>query len=262
MSPEKTLKSHDSRLMTNKMKIILEAPVFTLDAALKAANYGIDRIELCSSYTAGGETPGTGMLAYLKEKIDIPVFVMIRPHSGNFIYSSKEIEVMKREIELLETFGADGFVFGVLQENGSVDTKASKMLVQAAGGKPCTFHRAFDVAANQKKALEQIVECGFSRILTSGGKSNVKEGLSQIKKIMELAGDRIIIMPGGGMKPELVQPLRKTGYLREVHASCKMFVESTESSKNEESAEDLNSFTSNRVMTISERIVTEFKAEF
>lgn len=202
-------------------QIILETPVFTVEAALKAAQYGADRLELCSSFYEGGETPGAGFLSFLKEKIDIPVFVMIRPRGGDFVYTEDEVEVMKREIKQFSNFGADGFVFGCLNPDGTVNDNECKSLIETAEGKSCTFHRAFDVCSNQEMALEKIVECGFSRILTSGGKNSVTEGLSQIIRLLNQAGDRIIIMPGGGMNPGLVAPLRKTGYLKEIHASCK-----------------------------------------
>lgn len=244
------------------MKIVLESPVFTLEAALKATVFGVDRLELCSSFPEGGETPGAGMLAYLKEKIDIPVFVMIRPPGGDFIYSSEEVEVMKKEIEILRSHGADGFVFGVLRKNGSVNEKACKKLVQAAGENPCTFHRAFDVCYDRENALEKIIECGFSRILTSGGKKSVSEGLDTIIRLLELADNRVIIMPGGGMQPELVVPLKKTGFLREVHASCKTFRNSARLKRDNEPEGVHNQFESDGIVTISRRKVEEFKAEF
>lgn len=243
------------------MKILLETPVFTLEAALKADKLGVSRIELCSSFDEGGETPGAGMLAYIKEKTNIPVFVMIRPRGGDFIYSPEEIEVMLNEINILGSQGADGFVFGILKNDGTVHEKACKNLVQTAGNKPCTFHRAFDVCSSQEEALEQIIDCGFSRILTSGAKKSVGEGMDQIKKIMNRAGERIIIMPGGGMKPELVQPLAKTGYLREVHASCKSFKKSGNSTSYQEKR-GRNQIFRDRLVTISERMVEEFKAQF
>jgi copper homeostasis protein len=202
-------------------KLLLESPVFDVNSALKAAKYGVDRLELCSSFSDGGLTPGPGLLSYLKSRIDIPVFVMIRPRGGHFVSPSEEIVVMKKEIKIFDSLGADGFVFGVLNEDGSVNQAACKQLIEQANGKPCTFHRAFDVSSNLNRSLEEIIDCGFQRILTSGGKKNVETGLSTIKKLMEKAGDRIIIMPGGGTKPEIIPLLRKTGYLKEVHASCK-----------------------------------------
>lgn len=203
------------------MKILLECPVFNVEAALKAATYGADRLELCSSFAEGGETPGAGMLRYLKGRIGIPVFVMIRPRGGDFVYSDDEIDVMAEEIRLFKSLGADGFVFGILNEQGNVNRIACKKLVGSAEGLPCTFHRAFDVCSDPEEALEEIISCGFKRVLTSGGKSSVKEGLPVIKKLLVQAGERITIMPGGGMEPELIPPLRETDRLREIHASCK-----------------------------------------
>src|SRR5690606_2952844 len=153
-------------------KILLESPVYTLEAALLAAEYGVDRLELCADFGEGGVTPSAGMLSYLKSKIQIPIFVMIRPRGGDFFYSGEELEVMEKEIEILKSFGADGFVFGVLDAKGSVNKKACSILIRAAGGKPCTFHRAFDASSDMEKALEAVIACGFDRILTSGGKNN------------------------------------------------------------------------------------------
>lgn len=203
-------------------KILLEAPVFNLQGALEAAKFGIDRLELCANFPEGGETPSAGMLRYLKSEVDIPVFVMIRPRGGDFVYSEKELLVMKQDIQLLGELGADGFVFGVLDEQGKVDQQANEFLKRAAGDKPCTFHRAFDASADLTDSLERIVDLGFQRILTSGGKNTLTEGLGVIMDLLEKAQDRIIIMPGGGTKAEHVPELKKTGWLREVHASCKV----------------------------------------
>ena len=244
------------------MKILLETPVFTLEAALRADELGVHRIELCSSFAEGGETPGAGMLSYIKENTGIPVFVMIRPRGGDFIYSREEIEVMKREIEFLKDIGADGFVFGALKINGDVDSESCKKLLTMAGDLPCTFHRAFDVCSNQEKALEQIIDCGFSRILTSGGEQSVEKGLDQIKKLIKKAGKRIIIMPGGGMKPNLMKPLRQTGFLKEVHASCKTFRNSDMEGNRHSVKMGRGNSESDRIVTISERIVQEFIDQF
>jgi copper homeostasis protein len=203
-------------------RILLEAPVFNLQAALEAAQFGIDRLELCANFPEGGETPSAGMLRFLKSEVDIPVFVMIRPRGGDFVYSQKELIVMKQDIKLLTEFGADGFVFGILDEKGVVNEAACEMLLRAAGDKPCTFHRAFDASADLDDSLRKIIHLGFQRILTSGGKNTLSEGLPVILKLLEKAKDQIIIMPGGGTKPEHVPILNQSGYLKEVHASCKI----------------------------------------
>lgn len=203
-------------------KILLEAPVFNLQGALEAAQFGVDRLELCANFPEGGETPSAGMLRFLKSEVDIPVFVMIRPRGGDFVYSQKELIVMKQDIQLLGELGADGFVFGVLDEDGKVNEAACQMLLRAVGNKPCTFHRAFDASSDLDDSMEKIIDLGFQRILTSGGKNSLTEGLPVIQDLLSKAKDRIIIMPGGGTKAEHVPVLKKSGYLKEVHASCKM----------------------------------------
>ncbi|PWN05306.1 copper homeostasis protein CutC [Rhodohalobacter mucosus] len=202
------------------MSILFEAPVFNAESALRAAGAGVDRLELCSSFSEGGETPGVGMLQWVKQKMNIPVFVMIRPRGGNFIYTSDEIEVMNREIDLLNNAGADGFVFGILNNDHSINSDACRELIGAAGGKPCTFHRAFDSCRNPLEGLQTSIECGFSRILTSGMKENVSEGLEEIIRLLKIAERKIIIMPGGGLMPEHLPLLMETGLLQDIHASC------------------------------------------
>jgi copper homeostasis protein len=202
-------------------KVILESPVFNVEAALDAAEYGVDRLELCANFPEGGETPSAGMLKFLKAEIDIPVFVMIRPRGGDFSYSQKELMVMKRDIELLGELGADGFVFGALNSQGFVDVDSCESLLRTASGKPCTFHRAFDVSADYMDSLEKIISCGFDRILTSGGRNSVTDGIELLKELLVKGKDRISIMPGGGTKPEHVEALREIGFLKEIHASCK-----------------------------------------
>ena len=240
-------------------KIILESPVFDVDSALKAAEYGVDRLELCSSFSDGGLTPGPGLLSYLKSQIDIPVFVMIRPRGGGFVSSNQEIEVMKEEIKIFSSLEADGFVFGVLQEDGSVNKNACKDLIEKAGDKPCTFHRAFDVSSDLNRSMEDIIDCGFRRILTSGGRKNVFSGLIKIKELMIQAEDRISIMPGGGMRPEFIAPLRETGFLKDVHASCKMIEKASGGYQNKELQFTILGLKPDEFLSIDKRKVKDFK---
>lgn len=240
------------------MGILLEAPVFNTEAALKAAEFGVHRLELCADFGEGGTTPSTGTLDFLKSEIAIPVFAMIRPRGGDFIYEKEELEVMENDIKLLKNLGADGFVFGVLDEVGQVDHEACKKLIDAADGLPCTFHRAFDITVDKRLALESIIACGFSRILTSGGENTVTKGLENIKTFMSWADNRIIIMPGGGTKPVHVMDLKLTGTLQEVHASCKTFRPSK--SRYEHPSVSLSSDPENfkQVLTVDQYQVQEF----
>lgn len=239
-------------------KIILESPVFNVEAALEAAEYGIDRLELCANFPEGGETPSAGMLKFLKAEIDIPIVVMIRPRGGDFFYSQKELQVMKRDIDFLGEQGADGFVFGALDNRGYVAVDACESLLRAASGKPCTFHRAFDASADYFDSLERIISCGFERILTSGGKNSVTEGLAVLKELVIKGQDRISIMPGGGTKPEHVKELSRTGFLKEIHASCKTWKSSANNyvNPNVSFSSDPKNFTHH--LRIDQEVVNQF----
>jgi copper homeostasis protein len=241
--------------------ILLEAPVFTVEAALKAAEFGIDRLELCSDFGEGGETPSAGMLAFLKEKLNIPIFVMIRPRGGDFVYSTEELDVMKKDIAILKNLGSDGFVFGVLDQNGHVDKEACKYLINMAEGLPCTFHRAFDIVADKKKALDTISDIGFQRILSSGGENDVTQGLENILELLELAGDDIIIMPGGGSRPEHVSQLNRNGQLREIHASCKGYRPTQSSYFHPSVSLSFDPLAFKQVLTVDQKMVNLFRKE-
>jgi copper homeostasis protein len=202
-------------------KISLEIPVFSADDAVAAARFGADRLELCASYSEGGVTPGAGLLNVIKQLVNIPVFVMLRPTGGHFNYSELDLTVMAEELKVLKAAGADGFVFGVLKADTSVNTEACETLIDLAGDLPCTFHRAFDEVKDPFKALQELKELGFRRILTSGQQPGVEEGMALLKELLHRAENDIIIMPGGGMKPGLIKPLHENGGLKEVHASCR-----------------------------------------
>lgn len=232
----------------NSKKIDLEIPVFSVQDALQATTYGADRLELCTSYLEGGLTPGPGLFRFIKKRESIPVFVMIRPRAGDFFYSPEDIEVMKMEVEQFTQLGADGFVFGILNEDRTVHKKACKTLVDLAGDKPCTFHRAFDETTDPFIALDVIKECGFARILTSGHHSTVSKGLSVLKKLMIKADREITIMPGGGLKPQHVKQLNGDGLLKEIHASCRR--------KNRSTKKENNS-----VSFIDRELIEQFKQE-
>lgn len=201
--------------------IKLEIPVFSADDAISAAEFGADRLELCTSYKEGGLTPGPGLFSYLKRELTVPIFVMVRPRAGDFYYSASDLDVLKEEIIHFKKLGADGFVFGMLNRDGSVQTEACRDLVRLANGIPCTFHRAFDECKDPIKSLRDIIDCGFSRLLTSGQRSTVKEGIPLIKKLQKMTGNKMIVMPGGGMKPEFIHELNEHNNLKEVHASCR-----------------------------------------
>lgn len=178
----------------------LEIACFNLESALIAQKAGADRVELCADMSYGGTTPNFETIQKAREQLTIDLYVMIRPRGGNFVYSDSEFEQMKSEIETIKKLGVNGFVFGILEEDKTINIEQNKVLVELAKPFPCTFHRAFDEVSDLKKALEDVIPCGFSTILTSGTFPNVMEGKEVLKQLVIQANNRIEIMPGGGLR--------------------------------------------------------------
>ena len=196
---------------------LVEAAVETLDSALAADRAGADRIELCDNLGEGGTSPDGGLVAAIVERIRLPVFVLIRPRAGDFVYSKSEFEVMIRDIELTRTMGIAGIVTGALDASGRVDVKRTRSLVKAAGGLPVTFHRAIDSAADLSVALDDVIEAGVSRVLTSGGAPTAREGVEAIAALVLQARERVSIIAGGGIREHNVRDVIARTGVREVH---------------------------------------------
>ncbi|PKP19119.1 MAG: copper homeostasis protein CutC [Bacteroidetes bacterium HGW-Bacteroidetes-21] len=204
------------------MSALIEIAVFSPKDALVAQENGAHRIELCAAMSEGGITPSHGSIVYVREKLRIPVFVMIRPRGGAFVYSTEELEIMERDIEFCRDAGVDGIVFGILTNEGEVDTFNCRRLVKKAGVMASTFHRAFDVAKDPLSSLEKIIDCGFHRILTSGQKQLAPEGADLIASLVEQAGSRIIIIPGSGVEESNLKVLHQLCGAKEYHSSAKV----------------------------------------
>lgn len=187
----------------------LEIACFNYESAIIAQENGADRIELCDNMQLGGTTPNTILTVRVREKLTIKMHVIIRPRGGDFVYTDDEFVEMKQDIKQFKKLGVDGFVFGILKPNGSVNKRRNRALVNLAYPLPCTFHRAFDVVADVKQSLKDVIDCGFKTILTSGQGSNVEEGISILVKIQKLAKDKIEIMPGGGLRSTNIKRLQK-----------------------------------------------------
>ncbi|THV61985.1 copper homeostasis protein CutC [Chryseobacterium candidae] len=198
----------------------IEIACFNSESAVIAFENGADRIELCDGLSEGGTTPDFETMKKLREKINIPIFVMIRPRGGDFTYSDSEFEQMKNDLIQLKSLHADGFVFGILDENDEVNIEQNKALVKLAAPLPCTFHRAFDRAASLEESLEKVIECGFSTILTSGQKTNVSEGKENLKKLVALSGGRIEILVGGGLRASNIEEIRAVTNAAYFHSSA------------------------------------------
>lgn len=178
----------------------LEIACFNLESALIAQKAGANRVELCADMSVGGITPTIEIIKQAREHLTIDLYVMIRLRGGNFVYSDVEFQQIKSEIETIKKLGVNGFVFGILNEDKTINIKQNKTLVEFAKPFPCTFHRAFDEVLNVEKALEDVISCGFSTILTSGTFPNVMEGKEVLKQLVNQAKNRIEIMPGGGLR--------------------------------------------------------------
>lgn len=198
----------------------LEIACFNLRAALIAHENMADRIELCSDISVGGLTPEYDTVTAARTKLSVDLFVMIRPRGGDFVYSEKEFKQMKKDIIQLKKMRVDGFVFGILNDNKSVNKKQNKELVKLAAPLPCTFHRAFDEVSNPRQALEDIIECGFKTILTSGQKSTVVDGINLLTELIHKAENRIVIMPGGGVRSSNISLLKNKIETAYFHSSA------------------------------------------
>jgi copper homeostasis protein len=185
----------------------IEIACFNLESALIAQKAGADRVELCADMYVGGTTPTIETIKKAPENLTIDLYVMIRPRGGNFVYSEAELEQMKMEIETIKKLGVNGFVFGILNEDKTINIEQNIALVELAKPFPCTFHRAFDEVLDYKQALEDVISCGFSTILTSGTFPNVIEGKEVLKQLVIQANNRIEIMPGGGLRSTNISEL-------------------------------------------------------
>lgn len=177
----------------------LEIACFNLQSALVAIDANADRIELCDDLQSGGTTPDESVLNQVREKATQPVYVMIRPRGGKFVYGDAEFQEMKNSVQKLKS-SCDGFVFGILTDNNKIDLSRNRKLVELAKPLPCSFHRAFDKVADSHQALEEIIACGFKTVLTSGCLTSAIDGAENLLKLVAQSNGRIDIMPGGGIR--------------------------------------------------------------
>ena len=203
----------------------LEICVFSVDSAMAAQKAGADRVELCSGYTEGGLTPSAGAIRMARKQLHIECYIMIRPRGGDFCYNDSEFEQMYHDIEYAKSCGVDGVVVGILQPNGHVNMVRTHDLVHFAAPLKVTFHRAFDLAADPFRALDDIVVCGCHRILTSGQKATAPEGLETIRELAKHAAGRIEIMAGSGVNPDNAHKLIEAG-VQALHFSAKKLIHS------------------------------------
>jgi copper homeostasis protein len=206
-------------------KLIIEVCVDSVESAIAAEQGGADRVELCDNLLEGGTTPSAGAIAIARERLGIKLQVIIRPRGGDFCYSELEFAVMRHDVEVAKQLGADGVVIGMLTSDGEIDIERTRALIELAHPLSVTFHRAFDMARDPYRALEDLIGLGVDRILTSGQEPSVIEGLDLIAELVQLAGERVIIMPGGGTERNVHKVVTRSG-VREVHVTGTTSVES------------------------------------
>jgi copper homeostasis protein len=223
------------------MKFLLEVIGFNIESCIRAQAAGAHRIELCANPGEGGTTPSYGFIKVARENIQIELYPIIRPRGGDFLYSDTEFEVIKTDVQICRELGCDGVVIGMLNADGTIDKERCKQLVVLAYPMCVTFHRAFDRTIDATQALEDIIEIGCQRILTSGLAANALDGAETLAALIKQADERIIIMPGSGVRADnIIELAEKTGAV-EFHTSARMNIDSTMNYTNEAMKENLRS---------------------
>lgn len=200
--------------------ILVEVAVDSLAGAEAAAAAGAARLELCQALELGGLTPSLGLLQAVKAAVRLPVFAMVRPRGGDFLYERGEFATMLRDVVTLRAHGADGIVSGVATAAGALDRDRLRELRLATGAAPFTCHRVFDLCADARAALDLLIELGVPRVLTSGQAASAPDGAAAIRRLVTQAADRIMVMAGAGVRDTNVRALVAAAGVREVHLSA------------------------------------------
>lgn len=206
--------------------MFLEIATFDITSAEIALNSVADRIEFCADINSGGITPDLEELRYLKDRYSKPIHVMIRPVGGGFLYTDSEFKKMQKDIIEFSKANADGFVFGILDENQEIDVEKNRILIDLANGKPCVFHRAIDRTENIFESAEKLIQLGFKEILTSGGENSAMEGKENLKRLIENYSDGVKILIGGGVRSNNISELKKVTNGKYFHSSAVLPYES------------------------------------
>jgi copper homeostasis protein len=199
--------------------MILEICANSYKSAVNAEKAGAHRIELCAELAVGGLTPSYGLLKQTIDAVNIPIFVLIRPRSGNFTYSDAEFDIMKHDIQLCKDLGYAGIVSGVLNADNTIDIERTRELIELSKPLPFTFHRAFDWTPNPFEALDHLKKLNVQSILTSGQEINAEKGIEILKQLKEKSQNQLIILPGGGINPTNASLFKSAGFT-EIHASA------------------------------------------
>jgi copper homeostasis protein len=200
-----------------KKPVTLEICLESVDSVIAADRGGAQRVELCANLLEGGTTPSAGTIRAARENAKIAINVMIRPRGGDFLYTETEFASMQHDIRAAKELGADGIVLGLLRADGTVDVERTRQLVELAHPLPVTFHRAIDVSRDLLEALEDVIATGAARVLTSGGQPSVVDGAAMVAKMVSTANNRIVVMPGCGIRPDNVLSILEETGANEIH---------------------------------------------
>jgi copper homeostasis protein len=203
---------------------LLEISVESVETAMAAERSGADRIEICGNLSVGGLTPAGSLMAGTRANVQLPIFAMIRPRAGDFVYSDEEFATMKKSIKFAKQLQVEGAVLGILTADSRIDVARTRELVALASPGPVTFHRAFDECADLRVALEEVIQTGATRLLTSGGKRTAPEALGVLGELVRIAGERLIVMPGSGLHAGNIRDVAKKSGAREYHAGLSSMV--------------------------------------
>ena len=208
------------------MQFKLEICADSVESAINPQMAGADRIELCENLAEGGTTPSFGTILSARNSLVINLNVIVRPRGSDFLYSDMEYDIMRRDIEVCGETGVDGIVIGILRADGTIDVERTANLVELARPMSVTFHRAFDMCADPEKALEDVISTGAERLLTSGQRNSAQDGVDLLKALVKLAGERIIIMPGGGINESNIASIARISDAKEFHMTGRSVIES------------------------------------
>lgn len=212
--------------LNKKPTALLEVCANSYQSALAAQIGGAKRVELCDNLAEGGTTPSYAQIAVAKKNLDIEIWPIIRPRGGDFLYSDLEFELILEDIKICKSLNCDGIVTGILDKDGNIDKARCAEIIETAKPLKVAFHRAFDMSNNMEKALEDLIELGITRVLTSGGAASAVDGIESLSKLVKQADGRITIMPGAGINQRNIQSLINQTGATQFHASAKVFVPS------------------------------------
>ena len=201
-------------------RVRVEVAVESPDGAAAAVEGGADRVELCAQLACGGLTPSAGAITATLEQALVPLVMLVRPRAGDFLYSVREFDVMRRDIDAGLRAGVHGFALGVLLPDGRIDVRRTALLVEGCGGRPVTFHRAFDQVPDADAALEELVALGVARVLSSGQARSAAEGAECLARLVQRAAGRLAVLAGGGVRAHNIAALVAATGVREVHFSA------------------------------------------